>query len=71
MFVIFSPTMMPMCLKMTKNNIYLLHYKYGRLNFKGLNTLAKKDTVKGLPTAEEFNDMLISCDWKIKQECHP
>ena len=39
----------------------LWHYRYAHLNFKGLNTLAKKEMVKGLPILEEIDGKCSNC----------
>jgi transposase InsO family protein len=48
-----------MCLKTSKQNSTLLwHDRYAHLSFKGLNTLSKKQMVKGLP---EFEEVEVTC----------
>ncbi|MCI31362.1 retrovirus-related pol polyprotein from transposon tnt 1-94, partial [Trifolium medium] len=44
-----------MSTKMTANHIY------GHLSFKGLNTLVKKDMMKGLPQLQDKQDTCAHC----------
>jgi len=49
-------------LKIRKEEVRnLWHYRYAHLNFKGLNTLAKKEMVKGLPILEEIDGKCSNC----------
>ncbi|GAU31821.1 hypothetical protein TSUD_58220 [Trifolium subterraneum] len=43
------------------DNNELWHCRYGHLNFKGLNTLVKKDMVKGLPQLQDMEDTCVGC----------
>jgi transposase InsO family protein len=62
MYVIYAPVIVPMCLKIAKlDNNELWHCRYGHLSFKGLNTLVKKDMVKGLPQLQEREDTCPDC----------
>jgi hypothetical protein len=50
MYVIHATVIIPNCLKITKlDATQLWHNRYGHLSIKGLNTLVKKQMVKGLP----------------------
>jgi hypothetical protein len=62
MYVISAPIITPMCLKTTKQEETLLwHDRYAHLSFKGLNTLAKKQMVKGLPELAEAEEKCVDC----------
>ncbi|GAU51653.1 hypothetical protein TSUD_414750 [Trifolium subterraneum] len=62
MYVIFAPIIVPMCFKTVKmDNNELWHCRYGHLSFKGLNTLVKKEMVKGLPHLQDMEDTFVSC----------
>jgi hypothetical protein len=51
-----------MCLKTSKQESTLLwHDRYAHLSFKGLNTLSKKQMVKGLPEFQESEEKCVSC----------
>jgi len=62
MYVIYAPVVIPMGLKPEDtSNIKLWHYRYAHLSFKGLNTLAKKEMVKGLPILQETEEIYADC----------
>jgi hypothetical protein len=55
MFIIYALIIVPECIKIEKHeNTRMWHYRYNRLSWKGLNTLIKKQMVKGLPELEEI-----------------
>ncbi|WJX35321.1 hypothetical protein P8452_23331 [Trifolium repens] len=54
MYMLSASVLNPMCLKTSKQESTLLwHDRYAHLSFKGLNTLSKKQMVKGLPEFQE------------------
>ncbi|GAU31928.1 hypothetical protein TSUD_271130, partial [Trifolium subterraneum] len=60
MYVVNANVIMPKCLQVTKKDwSQLWHSRYGHLSIKGLNTLARKEMVKGLPPLEELNEHYI------------
>jgi hypothetical protein len=62
MYVLNATVMMPRCLKTsTQERSQLWHNRYAHLSIKGLNTLVKKDMVKGLPDLEEIEDKCADC----------
>ncbi|CAJ2663992.1 unnamed protein product [Trifolium pratense] len=62
MYVISAPVILPMCLKTEKQvNSHLWHCRYGHLSFKGLNTLVKRNMVKGLPQRQEIETNCSDC----------
>jgi hypothetical protein len=62
MYVLNATVVMPRCLKTsTQERSQLWHNEYAHLNIKGLNTLVKKNMVKGLPTLEESEDKCADC----------
>jgi hypothetical protein len=62
MYALNAIVMMPKCLKIsTQERSQLWHNRYAHLSIKGLNTLAKKDMVKGLPALEEIEDKCANC----------
>ena len=62
MYVIYAPVVIPMCLKAAgTDDTKLWHYRYAHLSFKGLNTLAKKEMVKGLPILQEIEEICADC----------
>ncbi|GAU13002.1 hypothetical protein TSUD_173010 [Trifolium subterraneum] len=62
MYILMAPVITPTCLKMNhESEGYLWHCRYGHLSLKGLNVLAKKDMVKGLPLLQESQDICNDC----------
>ncbi|GAU14528.1 hypothetical protein TSUD_250700 [Trifolium subterraneum] len=62
MYVVNANVIMPKCLQVTKKDwSQLWHSRYGHLSIKGLNTLARKEMVKGLPPLEELNEHCVDC----------
>ncbi|CAJ2635130.1 unnamed protein product [Trifolium pratense] len=62
MYVISATVINPRCLMSAKQESTVLwHGRYGHLHFKGLNTLSKKQMVKGLPDLEEIEDNCVDC----------
>ncbi|CAJ2671832.1 unnamed protein product [Trifolium pratense] len=62
MYVINATVLVPMCMKTTNEMDSLLwHKRYGHLSYKGLNTLVKKEMVKGLPNLKEDNEVCSDC----------
>jgi hypothetical protein len=39
----------------------MAHNRYGHLSIKGLNTLVKKEMVKGLPELENIDENCVDC----------
>jgi hypothetical protein len=53
---------LPRCLKTsTQEKSQLWHNRYAHLSIKGLNTLVKKNMVKGLPDLEEIEEKCADC----------
>ncbi|MCH93143.1 hypothetical protein A2U01_0014091, partial [Trifolium medium] len=62
MYVVSDVVIAPRCLQASKKiNSQLWHSRYGHLSIKGLNTLVKKEMVKGLPTLEELDENCVYC----------
>ncbi|CAJ2647282.1 unnamed protein product [Trifolium pratense] len=62
MFVIKATVLVPMCLQTTNEiDSQLWHKRYGHLSYKGLNTLVKKEMVRGLPALKEASDVCSDC----------
>jgi hypothetical protein len=62
MYMVSASVLNPMCLQTSKQESTLLwHDRYAHLSFKGLNTLYKKQMVKGLPQIEESDERCVSC----------
>ncbi|GAU36022.1 hypothetical protein TSUD_211600 [Trifolium subterraneum] len=62
MYVVNANVIMPKRLQVTKKDwSQLWHNRYGHLSIKGLNTLARKEMVKGLPPLEELNEHCVDC----------
>ncbi|GAU13723.1 hypothetical protein TSUD_348270 [Trifolium subterraneum] len=62
MYIILAPVMLPTCFKVTnKDEGHLWHCRYGHLSFKGLNTLAKREMVKGLPMVKDNQTVCSDC----------
>jgi hypothetical protein len=48
MYIVHASVLTPMCMKVTKlSQSQLWHHRYGHLNYKGLNVLAKRSWSKG------------------------
>jgi hypothetical protein len=63
MYMVSASVLNPMCLKTSKQESTLLwHDRYAHLSFKGLNTLSKKQMVKGLPEFQESEEKCVSCE---------
>ncbi|MCH85493.1 hypothetical protein A2U01_0006339, partial [Trifolium medium] len=59
MYMVRAIVITPRCLQVTKEEwTQLWHNRYGHLSIKGLNTLVKKQMVKGLP---DFEDIAKKC----------
>lgn len=59
MFVVSTPVFISKCIKIYSENVtHLWHCRYGHLSFKGLDTLIKKDVVKGMPN---LKDQKVTC----------
>jgi transposase InsO family protein len=62
MYIVHASVLTPMCMKVTKmSQSQLWHQRYGHLNYKGLNVLAKKEMVKGLPVIQETEETCEEC----------
>ncbi|GAU39634.1 hypothetical protein TSUD_397220 [Trifolium subterraneum] len=62
MYIVSATVISPMCLKNAKQESTLLwHNRFSHLSFKGLNTLAKKQMVRGLPELEELEENCVDC----------
>ncbi|MCI01710.1 retrovirus-related pol polyprotein from transposon tnt 1-94 [Trifolium medium] len=62
MYVIHASVITPMCLQTVKESqTHLWHCKYAHLSYKGLNTLVKKEMVKGLPFLQETEEICCDC----------
>ncbi|PNY15444.1 retrotransposon-related protein [Trifolium pratense] len=62
MYMISATIIIPRCLMTAKQESTVLwHGRYGHLHFKGLNTLSKKQMVRGLPDLEEVEDNCVDC----------
>ncbi|CAJ2635927.1 unnamed protein product [Trifolium pratense] len=62
MYVISATVINSRCLLSAKQESTVLwHERYGHLHFKGLNTLSKKQMVRGLPELEEIEDNCVDC----------
>jgi len=54
----------PMCMQAetaSEKEIHLWHYRFGHLNYKGLNTLACKKMVIGLPLLKSLKEICTTC----------
>ena len=62
MYIICAPVIIPMCLKVSGvSQTHLWHNRYGHLSYKGLNTLVKREMVRGLPDLKEVTDTCSDC----------
>ncbi|GAU37106.1 hypothetical protein TSUD_278930 [Trifolium subterraneum] len=62
MYVVNATVIVPNCLQVTKKDwSQLWHQRYGHLSIKGLNTLAKKDMVNGLPVLDDLDKHCGDC----------
>ncbi|GAU39416.1 hypothetical protein TSUD_323640 [Trifolium subterraneum] len=62
MYIILAPVMLPSCFKVTnKDESHLWHCRYSNLSFKGLNALAKREMVKGLPMVKDNQTVCSDC----------
>jgi transposase InsO family protein len=62
MYMIKAAIITPRYLQVTKEECtQLWHSRYGHLSIKGLNTLAKKQMVKGLPDLEDITEKCTDC----------
>ncbi|CAJ2675758.1 unnamed protein product [Trifolium pratense] len=62
MYTLNAAVITPKCLKVSKEDLsQLWHDRYAHLSIKGLNILAKKEMVKGLPSLDEVNERCVDC----------
>jgi hypothetical protein len=62
LYVINAVVITPKCLQVSKKDVsQLWHNRYGHLSIKGLNTLVKKEMVKGLPELENVDENYVDC----------
>jgi hypothetical protein len=62
LYVINAAVITPKCLQVSKKDMsQLWHNRYGHLSIKGLNTLVKKEMVKGLPELENIDENCVDC----------
>jgi hypothetical protein len=62
MYIIIAPVIIPMCLKMNKQDkTQLWHNRYGHLSLNGLKLLAKKNMVQGLPDLSAMENKCTDC----------
>jgi transposase InsO family protein len=62
MYMIRAAVITPRYLQVTKEECtHLWHNRYGHLSIKGLNTLVKKQMVKGLPDLEDISEKCSDC----------
>jgi hypothetical protein len=62
LYVINDAVITPKCLKVSKKDLsQLWHARYGHLSIKRLNTLVKKEMVKGLPEFESADENCVDC----------
>jgi hypothetical protein len=62
MYVVYAPVILPICLQAAKLDAsQLWHIRYGHLSINGLNTLVKKNMVKGLPALIEVEEKCVDC----------
>jgi hypothetical protein len=62
MYIIYAPVIIPNYLKASsESETQLWHDRYGHLSYKGLNTLVKKEMVKGMPELKEVSDICSKC----------
>ncbi|CAJ2637623.1 unnamed protein product [Trifolium pratense] len=68
MYIIKAPVLVPKCFNTSQSNdAQLWHQRYGHLSFKGMNILAQKKMVQGLPAVKEPEQKCDSC-MKGKQQ---
>ncbi|CAJ2647424.1 unnamed protein product [Trifolium pratense] len=70
MFVIKAPVIVPHCMNASSDgndNANLWHQRYGHLSFKGMNVLAHKEMVIGLPKLKQPKEECSNC-MKGKQQ---
>ncbi|MCH94781.1 hypothetical protein A2U01_0015748, partial [Trifolium medium] len=62
MYVVCAPVVLPMFVQAIRlDESQLWHIRYGHLSINGLNVLAKKDMVKGLPNLKEIEEKCVDC----------
>jgi hypothetical protein len=62
MYMITASVLNPMCLATSKQeSTTLWHERYAHMSFKGLNTLYKKQMVKGLTELQQIEEKCVSC----------
>lgn len=68
MFVVSAPIVLPMCMKVSTNNItHLWHCRYDHLSFKGLDWLIKNEMLKGMSS---FKDLENACSYCLRGKQH-
>jgi hypothetical protein len=62
MYIIIAPVIIPMCLKINKQDkTQLWHNRYGHLSVNGLKLLAQKNMVQGLPDLGTMENKCTDC----------
>jgi transposase InsO family protein len=62
MYIIIAPVIIPMCLKVSKQDkTQLWHNRYGHLSLNGLKLLAKRNMVQGLPDLSAMENKCTDC----------
>jgi len=68
MYIICAPVIIPMCSKVSGvGETQLWHNRYEHLSYKGLNTLVKREMVRGLPDLKEVTD---TCSYSMMGKQH-
>lgn len=62
MFVVYAPVVLPMCVEISLHNLkHFWHCIYGHLSFKGIDTLIKKEMVKGILSLKDLEEICSDC----------